>query len=84
MYILRPFAGDFGQNLSGMKFVYKSEVRTMRREEAPMKIQYRFAKLSRDERELLEMVLLEEMDMQRWFTITYSAAFGKELFLSLN
>ena len=56
----------------------------MRREEAPMKIQYRFAKLSRDERELLEMVLLEEMDMQRWFTITYSAAFGKELFLSLN
>jgi hypothetical protein len=53
-------------------------------EEAPMKIQYRFAKLSRDERELLEMVLLEEMDMQRWFTVAYSTAFGRELFLSLN
>jgi hypothetical protein len=53
-------------------------------EEVPMKIQYRFAKLSRDERELLEMVLLEEMDMQRWFTVAYSTAFGRELFLSLN
>ena len=49
-----------------------------------MKIQYRFAKLSRDERELLEMVLLEEMDMQRWFTVAYSTAFGREFFLSLN
>jgi hypothetical protein len=52
--------------------------------EAPMKIQYRFAKLSRDERELMEMVLIEEMDMQRWFTVAYSTAFGRELFLSLN
>ncbi|HTY60290.1 MAG TPA: hypothetical protein VMF59_15815 [Bacteroidota bacterium] len=49
-----------------------------------MKIQYRFAKLSRDERELLEMVLLEEMDMQRWFTVAYSTSIGRELFLSLN
>ncbi len=49
-----------------------------------MKIQYRFAKLSRDERELLEMVLLEEMDMQRWFTVAYSTTFSRELFLSLN
>jgi hypothetical protein len=52
--------------------------------EAPMKIQYRFAKLSRDQRELLEMVLLEEMDMQRWFTVAFSTAFGREVFLSLN
>ena len=52
--------------------------------EAPMRIQYRFAKLSRDQRELLEMVLLEEMDMQRWFTVAYSTAFGREVFLSLN
>ena len=49
-----------------------------------MRIQYRFVKLSKDERELLEMVLLEEMDTQRWFTITYSTAIGRELFLSLN
>ncbi|HMK38214.1 MAG TPA: hypothetical protein VK569_02660 [Bacteroidota bacterium] len=49
-----------------------------------MKIQYRFAKLSKDERELLEMVLLEEMDMQRWFTVACSTTFGRELFLSLN
>ena len=49
-----------------------------------MKIQYRFAKLSKDQRELLEMVLLEEMDMQRWFTVAYCTAFGRELFLPLN
>jgi hypothetical protein len=30
------------------------------------------------------MVLLEEMDMQRWFTVAYSTAFARELFLSLN
>ena len=49
-----------------------------------MRIQYRFAKLSRDERELLEMVLLEEMDMQHWFTVAWSMTIGRELFLSLN
>ena len=49
-----------------------------------MRIQYRFVKLSKDERELLEMVLLEEMDIQRWFTIAYSTEIGRELFLSLN
>jgi phenylpyruvate tautomerase PptA (4-oxalocrotonate tautomerase family) len=32
----------------------------------------------------MEMVLIEEMDMQRWFTVAYSTAFGRELFLSLN
>ena len=59
-------------------------MRQQTEEEEPMKIQYRFARLSRDERELLEMVLLEEMDMQRWFTVAYSTGMGRELLLSLN
>ena len=49
-----------------------------------MKIRYRFARLSKDERELLEMVLLEELDMQRWFTVACIPVFGRELILPLQ
>ena len=35
-------------------------------------------------RPILEMVLLEEMEMQSWFAVTYSRAFGGELFLMLQ
>jgi hypothetical protein len=53
-------------------------------EEAAMRIQYRFARLSKDERELHEMVLLEEIDMQSWFSVSYSCIFGREVFLHLQ
>jgi len=49
-----------------------------------MKIQYRFARLSKDERELLEMVLLEEMDLQRWFTVACSSILNIEFILTIN
>ncbi|MEW6512191.1 MAG: hypothetical protein AB1428_14665 [Bacteroidota bacterium] len=49
-----------------------------------MKIQYRFARLSKDQREFLEMVLLEEMDLQRWYAVTYSTILGREVFLYLQ
>jgi len=49
-----------------------------------MKINYSFPRLSQMEREYLEMVLLEEMEMQSWFAVTYSRAFGGELFLMLQ
>jgi hypothetical protein len=45
---------------------------------------YYFADLSRRERELLEMILLEEMEIQTWFAITYSCIVGEEIFLSLQ
>ncbi len=45
---------------------------------------YYFAALSRRERELLEMILLEEMDIQAWFTVTYSVVMGGEIFLTLQ
>jgi hypothetical protein len=50
----------------------------------PMKMNYRFSPLSRDEREYLEMILLEEMDVQSWFAVTYCTLFGEEVFLSIQ
>jgi len=49
-----------------------------------MKIQYRFAKLSKDERELLQMVLMEEIDIQRWFAVAWCATVGAEIILPLQ
>ncbi len=49
-----------------------------------MKINYTFPRLSHAEREYLEMVLLEEMEMQVWFSVTFSKALGGELFLMLQ
>jgi len=43
-----------------------------------------FASLSRREKELLEMILLEEMEIQTWYTVTYSCIIGGELFLTLQ
>jgi len=45
---------------------------------------YYFAALSRRERELLEMILLEELDVQAWFAVTYSVLLGEEVFLTLQ
>ena len=75
-----------GQNFFGTDIVYLSgECETQERlKEDPMKIQYRFAKLSKDQRNLLVMVLLEEMDNQRWFTVAFSKAFGQEIILPLQ
>ncbi len=49
-----------------------------------MKANYRFGRLSRSEREFLEMVLLEEMDRQVWYAVSFSPTFGKEVFLTLQ
>jgi hypothetical protein len=49
-----------------------------------MRIQYRFARLTKDQRELLEMVLLEEMDVQRWFSVAWIVTMGEEFILPLN
>jgi len=49
-----------------------------------MKMHYRFSPLSKDEREYLEMILLEEMDVQSWFAVSYSTLFGEEVFLSIQ
>ncbi len=45
---------------------------------------YYFARLSRSEREFLEALLLEEMDIQTWFAVTYSSLFSGEIILTLQ
>lgn len=49
-----------------------------------MKRKYHFTELSKSEREYLEMVLLEEMDIQAWYCITYSKLFDEELILTVQ
>lgn len=47
-----------------------------------MKKRYHFSELSKDEREYLEMILMEEIDIQAWYAITYSSIFAEEVFLT--
>lgn len=49
-----------------------------------MKIRYSFPRLSREEKDLLEAILLEEMDTQCWFTVACSVTLGEELILTLQ
>lgn len=49
-----------------------------------MKRKYRFSELSKDEKEFLEMILLEEIDVQAWFSITYSSIFCEEIILAVQ
>ena len=48
------------------------------------KMKYQFAELSRTEREYLEMVLLEEMDMQTWFSVVYTDLIDGEVLVTLQ
>lgn len=49
-----------------------------------MKKQYRFLELSREEKEYHEMILMEEIDLQAWYAITYSTVFGEEVFMTVQ
>ena len=49
-----------------------------------MKKKYRFTELSKDEREYLEMILLEEVDVQAWYSVTFSSTFGEEVILAIQ
>lgn len=49
-----------------------------------MRINYRFAQLSKTEREMLEMILMEEVDSQAWYVITFSRMLGGELFVTVQ
>ena len=49
-----------------------------------MKKRYQFTELSKSEREYLEMILLEEMDIQAWYCITYCKLFDEELILTVQ
>lgn len=47
-------------------------------------MEYSFPKLSREERESLEAILLEEIDIQTWFAVAYSRVFHGEIFITLQ
>jgi hypothetical protein len=49
-----------------------------------MKMHYYFHDLSRAERERLEYVLLEEIDIQMWYAVTVCRTLGGETFLTLQ
>ena len=46
-----------------------------------MKTSFGFENLSQEEREAMEQLLLEEMEMQEWDAITYSVILGEEIIL---
>ena len=52
--------------------------------EEAMKRKYRFTELSRAEKEYHEMILLEEIDVQAWYVITFSCIFGEELIVPVQ
>jgi hypothetical protein len=49
-----------------------------------MKTSFGFDHLSREERQAIEQLLLEEMERQQWGSVTYSVLLSEELILSLQ
>ncbi len=49
-----------------------------------MNTNYYFARLSRSEREFLEALMMEELEIQTWFAVTYSSFISGEIVLTLQ
>ena len=49
-----------------------------------MKMHYYFDRLSKDEKELLEAILMEEIDIQVWYALAWIDLFGGEVFVHLQ
>jgi hypothetical protein len=49
-----------------------------------MKPRYRHRKLTRHEEEMFMMFLIEELEMQAWYAISFSELLGAELFVFLQ
>jgi hypothetical protein len=52
--------------------------------EGKMKKKYMFGKLSKSERETLEQILLEEMEIQTWYAVLFSSVMGGETLISIQ
>jgi hypothetical protein len=72
-------SGKLARNSYHMPWQWRDPSPTWR---CAMRMHYRFTPLSKDERELLETILLEEMDVQSWFVVTYSSIFAEEIFVT--
>ena len=49
-----------------------------------MRRRYTFAHLSKWEREFLEAVLMEEVEIQAWFAVTWCDLLGEETLVTLQ
>jgi hypothetical protein len=49
-----------------------------------MRIRYRFSPLSKDERELITLILSEELEIQRWYVIKFGVALNQEILICLQ
>jgi len=49
-----------------------------------MRIRYYFERLTKEQRAALEAVLLEEMEIQGWFTVSVSTIMGGEIFVPVQ
>jgi len=49
-----------------------------------MRIRYTFPRLSKEEKDFLEAVLLEEIDVQRWFAVASCRLLAGEIFVVLQ
>ena len=45
---------------------------------------YRVRKLTLDERRMAEQVLLEQIEVQRWYAVRFLASMGSEIVLTLQ
>jgi hypothetical protein len=78
--------------MHGMRFMAHNSFDSVSKEqdslrsclEAAMKMHYRFNDLSKAEREYHEMILLEEIDVQSWYAISFSSIFGEEIFITVQ
>ncbi len=76
------FAGCQGWH--GIREVYNRRENLHNKDPKKMRKQYKFAELSKEEKEYHEMILLEEVDVQAWFAIAFSSIFDEELFVTVQ
>jgi hypothetical protein len=49
-----------------------------------MRVHYRFFPLSRDEREMITVILCEEMEIQRWRDLEFNCTLNREVVICLQ
>jgi hypothetical protein len=85
IYPSRPARkGRREENICGIPFVTEMAELLTQLKEATMKKNYRFGNLSKDEKEFHEMILLEEIEIQSWYAVTYSTIFAEEIILTVQ
>jgi hypothetical protein len=60
------------------------EIPCLRRGAMTMRIHYRFFPLSRDEREMITVILCEELEIQRWCDLEFNCTLNREVVICLQ